>query len=92
MTRAFSEDVLGDVDVDIEVAITEGDERGDDILSAADRKGCDHVCRERRSARSPELRWSDDRCDGVTWTFKLNSFVLSETRVPVLMNPNQFMR
>lgn len=43
MTRAFSEDVLGDVDIDIKVAITEADERDDEILSAADRRGCDHV-------------------------------------------------
>lgn len=47
MTRAFarefSDDVLGDSDVDIEVVITDEDERDDAILSAADRLGCDHV-------------------------------------------------
>lgn len=47
MTRAFardfSDDVLGDNDIDIEVVITDEDERDDAILSAADRLGCDHV-------------------------------------------------
>lgn len=47
MTRAFardfSDDVLGDSDIDIEVVITDEDERDDAILSAADRLGCDHV-------------------------------------------------
>ncbi len=47
MTRAFardfSDDVLGDSDIDIEVVITDEDERDDAILSAADRRGCDHV-------------------------------------------------
>lgn len=49
MTRAFarefSNDVLGDSDIgiDIEVVITDEDERDDAILSAADRLGCDHV-------------------------------------------------
>lgn len=47
MTRAFardfSDDVLGDNDIDIEVVITDEDERDDAILSTADRLGCDHV-------------------------------------------------
>lgn len=43
--REFSEDVIGDLDVDldIEAIITEEGERDDAILSAADRLGCDHI-------------------------------------------------
>ncbi|SER40234.1 universal stress protein [Natrinema salaciae] len=43
--REFSENVIGDVDVDteIEAIITEEGERDDAILAAADRLNCDHV-------------------------------------------------
>ena len=47
LTRQFAEeftaDVLGDVDVEIETAITAEGDLDDEILSASERLACDHV-------------------------------------------------